>query len=64
MHVNRQAQRARMLIPQLLNLDVLYVYDAPRAESDRRLWRLLAEHAAAILETFDTMAPTNPEAAA
>jgi len=49
---NETAHRARMVIPQIMNLGVPELFDPSRAEDDRALWQKLAAKVADVLEMF------------
>ena len=49
---NEKARRARMVIPQLLNLRPADLYDPERAEDDRRMWEQLREHVEDVQRVF------------
>lgn len=51
---NVAAHRARMVIPQLLNLAPVAVLEPSRLEEDRKLWLALRQHVDAVLGVFDS----------
>jgi hypothetical protein len=50
---NEKARRARMLIPQLLNLRPSDLFDESKADDDRKMWERLGEQVAAVLRAFE-----------
>lgn len=57
---NLAAHRARMVIPQLLNLKPLEVLEPARFEEDHKLWHALRDHVDAVLVAFDEHPPQEP----
>ena len=46
------ARRARMVVPQLLNLKPLALLEPARLEDDRKLWAQLRAHCDEVLRVF------------
>ena len=57
---NVAAHRARMVIPQLLNIKPLDALEPARFEDDRKLWHALRDHVDAVLVAFDEHPPQEP----
>jgi hypothetical protein len=54
--INVKARRARMIVPQVLNLHPADLFDAVKAEDDRKMWLELQEFVAGVLSMYDQRA--------
>jgi hypothetical protein len=54
--INVKARRARMIVPQVLNLRPADLFDAAKAEEDRKMWLELQEFVGGVLSMYDQRA--------
>jgi ParB-like chromosome segregation protein Spo0J len=60
--VNKTARRARMVIPQLLNMNPVDVFDPERVEEDRAMWDKLRQLTEAVAKVFEARQTAQPAA--